>query len=345
MRTSGKYWGRTWLGSYGAVVMSGRKKFRALLDVPIHADAVELLSTVAEVRYAEGLTEEILVEAARDVDGIIVRANGRMTARIMDAAPRLAVIGRHGVGVENIDVAAATERGIYVVNTPEANTESVAEHCVGMMIALSKRILPLDRALRQGRWEARYDYIGRELQGKTLGLVGFGRIGQRIATICHQAFGMRILYYDIEAYPQVAQALGARRTTLDELLREADYVSVHVPLLPETRGLIGDGEFALMKPTAFFLNLARGPVVDEAALIDALREGTIGGAGIDVFAVEPTPADNPLLTLENVVVTPHMAALTEEALRSMAMTVVRDVMRVWEGKTPQHWVNRWTGPP
>ena len=325
--------------------MSERKRFRALLYEPIHADAVEMLATVAEVCYAEDLTEEALVEAAHDVDGIIVRALGRVTARIMDAAPRLAVVARHGAGVENIDVGAATERRIYVVNTPEANAESVAEHCVGMMIALSKRILPADRALRQGQWQARYNHIGRELQGKTLGLVGFGRIGQRVATICHQAFEMRILYYDIEAYPQVAQALGARRTTLDDLLCEADYVSVHVPLLPQTRGLMDACEFALMKPTAFFLNLARGPVVNEAALLDALREGTIAGAGIDVFAVEPTPADNPLLALENVVVTPHMAALTEEALWRMATMVVRDVMRVWEGGTPQYWVNRWTERP
>jgi D-3-phosphoglycerate dehydrogenase len=321
--------------------MSEHKKYRALLYEPIHADAVELLSTVAEVRHAESLAEEVLVEAVHDVDGIIIRSHGRVTARIMDAVPRLAVIGRHGTGVDTIDVAAATERRIYVVNTPDANTESVAEHCVGMMIALSKHILPADRAMRQGHWQVRYTYTGHELQGKTLGIAGFGRIGQRVATICHQAFAMQILYYDVQAYPEVAQALRARRTTLDDLLREADYVSLHLPLLPETRGLIGAREFALMKPTAYFLNLARGAIVDETALTDALRKGTIAGAGIDVFAVEATPADTPLFALENVVVTPHLAALTEEALWRMAM-VVRDVMRVWEGQTPQYWVNPWT---
>ena len=321
-------------------MMGERKKYRALLLEPIHADAVDLLSTVAEVSYSEDWEQDTLVEVARDVDGIIVRANGRITPRIMDAAPRLVVVARHGVGVDNVDVAAAAERGIYVVNAPGTNSEAVAEHCVGMMIALSRHFLPSDGALRQGRWTARQDYLGWELRGKTLGIVGFGHIGRCVATICRRGFDMSILYCDVEAYPQAEQTLGAQRMSLHDLLREVDYVSVHAPLLPETQGLIGDGEFALMKPTAIFLNLARGPIVDEGALIDALREGTIAGAGLDVFTEEPTPIDNPLLTFENVVVTPHMAGMTQESMLRMAMAAVRNVMSVWEGKTPQDWVNR-----
>ena len=324
------------------VVLSSPKEFRVLLYEPVHDDALELLSTVAEICYATDLTEQTLLEEVRDVDGIILRAHGRISARIMDAAPRLVVAARHGAGPDNIDAEAASERGIYVVNTPGANTQAVAEHCVGLMLALSKGLLKSDQVVRQGRWDLRLGLVGRELHGKTLGLVGFGRIGQRVATICHQAFGMRILYSDVIVHPEAARALEAQQMKLDELLREADYVSVHVPLLAETEGLIGRSEFALMRKSAYFLNLARGRVVDEAALIDALDRGIIAGAGLDVFAMEPTPTDNRLFALENVVATPHVASLTEEALRRMGMMVVRDVMRVFQGTPPENWVNRST---
>jgi len=316
------------------------RPFRVLLYEPIHADGITLLSEVAEVRRIEDLSEDAVVQQVSDVDGIIVRALGKVTAHIMDAAPKLAVVARHGAGVENIDVAAATERHIYVVNTPEANAESVAEHCVGMMLALAKRIVVADRALRQGRWNARNTYTGRELLGRTLGLVGMGRIGQRVAAICHAAFQMTLLYYDVTSYPQIETALGARRVALADLMREADIVSVHVPLLSQTRGLIGAQELACMKPTALLLNLARGAVVDEPALLDALQRGSIAGAGLDVFAEEPLPASSPLLRLDNVVVTPHLAAITEEALWRMGM-VARDVISVLQGAEPQYWVNRW----
>ena len=315
---------------------------RVLLYEPLHDDAIALLSTVAEISFPDNLEQDTLIEAARGVSGIIVRGFGEITAEVMDAAgPRLSAVARHGAGVENIDVDAATKRRIYVINTPEANVEAVAEHCVGMMIVLSKRMLVADRALRRGEWEARYTLVGQELQGKTLGIVGLGRIGQRVGSICHLAFGMPILYSERRELPsEVTLALGAQRTTLEELLQRSDYVSINVPLLPSTHGLIGTDELALMKPTAFLLNLSRGPVVDEAALVDALREGVIAGAGLDVFEVEPTPGDHPLFEMDNVAVTPHMAAITEESMWRMGM-VVRDVMRVWEGGTPEHWVNRW----
>lgn len=320
--------------------MSERRKRKVLLYEPIHDDAVRMLSDVAEIRYADGHTQDALIETARGVDGIIARIHGRVSAEVMDAAPQLAVIGSHGVGVDNIDVAAATERGIYVVNTPGANTNSVAEHGVGMMIALSKNFVALDQATREGRWEARYDYTGSELRGTTLGLVGFGRIGQRVASICREAFGMQILYADVVPHAEAAQALQARWVGLEALLSASDYVSLHVPLTRETRHLIGSEELNRMKPTAYLLNLARGAIVDEEALTEALRAGSIAGAGVDVFAEEPPSDDHPLLDLEKVLVSPHSAALTHQGLRRMAM-VVEDVMRVWAGERPYHWVNEW----
>jgi len=306
-----------------------------LLYEPIHKDALAILAKKAEVRLADSFDEDDLIQAVTDVDGIIIRANGKVSRRLMEAAPRLKVVGRHGVGVEAIDRQAAADLGIVVVNTPKATTESVAEQCLGMMIVLAKRILQADKALRTGDWQARYRLIGDELRGKTLGIVGFGRIGQRVANLCHTALAMPVLYHDAVAYPEAEASLDARRVPLDELLETADFVSLHVPLLPETHGLIGDDELRRMKPSAYLINTSRGPVVDQAALAQALREGWIAGAGLDVFDPEPLPPDSPLLELNNVVMTPHMAAHTDEALLCMAM-VVSDVLAVIEGRAPEH---------
>ena len=190
-----------------------------------------------------------------------------------------------------------------------------------------------DKALRLGRWEVRYEYIGQELFGRTLGLVGMGRIGSRVAEICHFGFNMPVIYYDVLDYPQLEEKLAARKVTLAELLLEADYISVHVPLLPSTSGMLGREQFARMKPGAIVINTSRGPVLDEAALVEALQSGHLGGAGLDVYAVEPTPPDNPLFQLENVVLSPHMAAHTDDALKAMSM-IAEDVLRVLEGQEP-----------
>ena len=309
-----------------------------LLYEQIHEDALALLREKAEVRLAQSLAEEELLTEVREVEGIIVRAGGAVTRRIMENAPRLKVVGRHGVGVDTIDVEAATAHGVYVVNTPWAPVEPVAEHVLGMMLALSKNIVRADKALRRGKWQVRREYIGQTLFGKTLGIVGFGRIGQRVAELC-LPFKMSILYHDIVEQGEAAERLGAQKVSLEELLRRADYVSLHVPLTPATRHLIGARQLALMKPTAYLINTARGPVVDEAALIEALREGRIAGAGLDVYEQEPAPPDNPLFALPNVVLTPHMASHTQEAMREMAM-VVKDVIAVLEGREPRYAVNR-----
>jgi D-3-phosphoglycerate dehydrogenase len=259
---------------------------------------------------------------------------------MMDSAPRLKVIGRHGVGVENIDLEAATEKGIWVVNTPDANDISVAEHFFGLALILSKMLKKGERAFREeGRWEARYQYIGNELHGKTLGILGFGRIGKAIGRIGARGFDMKILYYDAFRFEEVEKKIGAVRVSLEEVLSQSDYISINLPMLPATKGIIGERELRMMKPTAYIINLARGPIWDEKALYRVLKEGRIAGAGTDVFEVEPATQDHPLLEIENFFATPHMAAHTEEALKRMSL-VAEDVLRVLEGKRPLHPVNQ-----
>ena len=312
-------------------------RLKVLLFEEMDSRGVDHLREHAEVVFASSLDEQALLSEVTDVDGIVIRANGSVTRRLIEAAPKLKVIGRHGVGLETIDIGAATEHGVYVVNTPTANVESVAEHAVGMMIVLAKRMREGDLALREGRWSVRYDYIGFELKGRTLGVVGIGRIGFRVAEIC-RSLGMRLVYYDAVENHLAEESLRARRVELAELLRGSDVVSLHVPLTPATRHLIGAEELALMKPEALLINTSRGGVVDTAALLAALDSGRPGAAGLDVFEDEPLPADHPILRRNDVVVTPHMAAHTTDALYRMAM-VAEDVVAVLEGRRPKHPVN------
>ncbi len=298
-----------------------------------------VLKEKADLFFAERLDEDYLVEKFREMDGVVVRANGKVTRKMMEIAPRLKVIGRHGVGVENIDIDAATEKGIWVVNTPDANDISVAEHFFGLALMLSKMLKKGDIALREGRWEARYQYIGNELHGKTLGILGFGRIGKAIGRIGHKGFNMKVLYYDALRFEEVEKEIGAVKTDLGEVISRSDFISINLPMMSATKGVIGEKEFRMMKPTAFILNLARGPIWDEKALYRVLKEGRIAGAGADVFEVEPATKDHPLLELDNFIGTPHSAAHTEEALKKMSLVAV-DVVRVLEGKEPTYPVNR-----
>lgn len=315
-------------------------RFHILLYETMHEAGTSLLHRHGSVSVAPAVNEATLVSLVRDADAIVIRANGKVNRAVIEAAPRLKVIGRHGVGLENIDVAAATERGIWVVYTPEANSESVAEHFVLLAVALSKRFLESDRDLRAGKWNVRYEYIGRELSGKTLGVVGFGRIGRTTARICHQGFGMPVLYHDaVAAPPEVEAETEARRLSLEELLRSADYVSLNLPLVPETRHIIGRDQMRMMKPTAYLCNLGRGPLWDEKAVLEALEHKWIAGAGTDVFEEEPTTQDNPLFRHRNFLCTPHMAAHTEEAMRRMSL-VAEDVVAVLQGKEPRWPANR-----
>ena len=315
------------------------KRFVVLLYEDMHEAGKAILREKAEILFATSLEESSLIKEVREVDGIIVRANGKVSRKMMESAPKLKVIGRHGVGVDNIDLEAATEKGIWVVNTPDANDASVAEHFFGLALMLSKMLKKGEIALREGRWEARYQYIGKELHGKTLGILGFGRIGKTVGRMGYNGFEMKILYYDAIQYKEVEKEIKATKVSLDELLSESDFISINLPMLPETKGLVGEREFGLLKPTAYIINLARGPIWDEKALYAVLKEGRIAGAGSDVFEVEPATKGHPLFQLENFIGTPHMAAHTDEALRRMSL-VAEDIIRVLDGKAPLHPVNK-----
>jgi len=313
-------------------------KPKVLLYEPIHQKGIDYLSQHAEIIRASAQDEETLCREVAGASGIVIRAKGAATAKVMDSAPGLKVIGRHGVGVDNIDVAAATERGIYVLNTPGVNNEAVAEHAVGLMLAVTKRIGEGDHALRNGHWDFRYEKLGQEVFGLTLGIVGLGNIGCRVAQICHAAFNMKILYCDQVQKPEAERELSAEKGELDELLRSSDYVSLHVPALPSTHHLIDADNITLMKKTAYLINTSRGPVVDTSALCDALKKGSIAGAGLDVYEEEPLPGDSDILSIPNTVLTPHIASHTGGAMIAMAM-VVEDVVRVLQGESPKHPVN------
>ena len=315
---------------------------KVLLLEDMDPRGIDYLRQHAEVAFAYALDEDALVRQVADIDGMVIRANGKITRRVMEAASRLIVIGRHGVGLDTVDLPAATELGVQVVNTPHATTEAVAEHAVAMMLALAKQMVRADCALRQGQWNVRHEYIGFELKGRTLGVVGIGRIGYRVAEIC-KILGMTILYADMIQSPAAEGTLGAHKVTLEELLRSSDVVSLHAPLTAQTRQMIGAQQLDMMKPTAILINAARGEIVDGEALLEALTNRRIAGAGLDVFDPEPLPADSPFFALDNVFLTPHMASHTADAMYKMAM-VAEDVVAVLQGKEPQHPANQPTHP-
>ncbi len=309
-------------------------RFKVLLYETMHAEGTKVLAEKCDVIYAKSFEEPHLISLVGGVDAIVIRANGAVSRAVIDAAGRLKVIGRHGVGLDGIDLAAARERGIKVVYTPVANTESVAEHFVGLALTLAKKMRSGDIALRGGKWNARYDLIGTELRGKTLGVLGFGRIGQQTARICHHGFAMPVLYHDAISYPQVEAELGAVRRTMEEVCQQADFVSINLPMIPQTRGLVNAGLIRHMKPSAFLINMARGPIWNEADVAEALASGRIAGAGSDVFEVEPALPGNPLFAMDNFVGTPHMSAHTDEGMSRMSL-VAKDVLAVLEGKQPE----------
>ena len=311
------------------------KKFKILLYESMHQKGTALLEEIGHLAYAGSFDEHEIILQVPDVDAIIIRANGVVSRKIIEAAPKLKVIGRHGVGLDAIDIAAAKERGIRVVYTPQANKESVAEHFVALALMLAKKIRTADIALRDCYWKARYELIGTELRGKTLGVLGFGRIGQQTARICRYGFDMRILYYDPVEFPVAEKEYDAIRVDEKELFKESDFISINMPLLPETKHFVSADLLKLMKPTAFIINMARGPIWKEADIVEALQTKRIAGAGSDVYEVEPVTGDNPLLQLDNFVGTPHMSAHTEEAMIRMSM-VAADVLAVLQGKDPQY---------
>lgn len=282
----------------------------------------------AEVLKAAGIettvktkqSEDALCELVADIDGLIVRSATKVTARVLEAGKKLRVVGRAGVGVDNIDVPAATAKGVVVMNTPLGNITSAAEHSVAMLMALARNIPRADEKLRGGTWDKK-SFTGVELAGKTLGVVGLGKVGQKVARAA-LALEMRVLAHDPFVTSERAAELGIELGDLDTVLAEADFLTLHVPLTEATRGLVGAEALAKMKSSARIVNVARGGVVDEFALFEALKDGRIAGAAIDVFSKEPT-SDSPLFGLPNVVVTPHLGASTEEAQERVAEDIAR----------------------
>ena len=275
------------------------------------------------VEKRPGLPPSELREALNDCEGLIVRSETKVTSELLDAAGRLRVIGRAGVGVDNIDVSAATIRGIVVMNAPDGNTITTAEHTIALLISLARSIPQASSSLKAGRWD-RKKFIGVELQGKTLGVVGLGRIGRVVAARA-RAMGMQIVAYDPFIAPEHARDLEIDLASLDEVYACADFLTVHTPLTPETRSLIDREAFSKMKKGAYIINCARGGLVDEEALYEAIIEGTIAGAALDVFTQEPPPAEDKLLQLDQVIVTPHLGASTKEAQEGVAFTVAEQM--------------------
>jgi D-3-phosphoglycerate dehydrogenase len=270
-----------------------------------------------------GLAIDALRSELAQSDGLVVRSETKVNSELMDAARKLRVIGRAGVGVDNIDVAAATARGIVVMNAPDGNTITTAEHTLALLVALARNVAQANRSIKEGKWE-RKRFIGVELQGKTLGIIGLGRIGRAVSARA-RAFGMKIVAHDPFISPEEARDLEIESVSLDEVFSRADFLTVHTPLTSETRGIIGAPAFEKMKKGVRIINCARGGLVDEAALFEAIKSGTVAGAALDVFAQEPPPSDHPLLSLEEVIATPHLGASTTEAQEGVAFTVAEQM--------------------
>ncbi|MHB0869618.1 MAG: phosphoglycerate dehydrogenase [Chloroflexota bacterium] len=310
---------------------------RVLVSDPVANDGVDYLRQYAEVDLKTGLKPEELIRIIPGYDALVVRSETKVTAEVIEAGTGLQVIGRAGVGIDNIDVAAATRRGIVVVNAPTGNNIAAAEHTIGMMLAVARNIPQAYLSLRAGNWQ-RSKFMGVELRDKLLGVAGLGKIGTEVARRA-QGLEMQVIAYDPYLSAEHAKRLGIEAVTLDELLRRADFVTIHVPLTPQTRGLIGAEQLRRMKPTARLINCARGGVVDEAALLEALDSGIIAGAALDVFAHEPLPADSPLLRSDKVVVTPHLAGSTVEAQVGVALDVAEQIAAVLRGQSARYAVN------
>ncbi|MBS7607504.1 D-glycerate dehydrogenase [Candidatus Bathyarchaeota archaeon] len=285
--------------------------------------------------------KQVIIEKARNVDALVTLLSDKIDAEVFDAAPSLKIIAQMAVGYDNIDVEEATRRGIYVTNTPGVLTETTADFTWALMMAVARRVVEADRYVREGKWKVGWHpsmLLGRDVYGATLGIVGAGRIGTAVARRA-KCFNMKILYYDVVPNPQLEKETGAKFVDLDTLLKESDFISIHVPLTKETYHLINAEKLKLVKKTAYLINTARGPIVDEKALYEALKEGRLAGAALDVFEQEPTPIDNPLLKLDNVVVAPHIASASYETRSRMAEMVAENLVAFFEGRVPPNLVN------
>jgi D-3-phosphoglycerate dehydrogenase len=310
---------------------------KVLVSDPISDAGVEIMRKVAEVDVRTGLAKEELIAIIGDYDALAVRSETKVTADVLAAAKKLRIIGRAGVGVDNIDVPGATAAGIVVVNSPEGNTIAAAELTMAMLLALARSIPQADAGMRAGKWE-RKKFMGMELRAKTLGVVGLGKIGGEVARRA-RAFDMNVIAYDPFATEERANDYGATLASLDQIYRESDIITVHVPLNDQTRNMISTDQLAIMKDGVRIINCARGGVVDEAALAEALNSGKVGGAAFDVFTKEPIDPENPLNGIANCILTPHLGASTEEAQVLVAIDIAEQIADVLRGKPARSAVN------
>jgi D-3-phosphoglycerate dehydrogenase / 2-oxoglutarate reductase len=313
--------------------------YKILIPQDIVEEGKEWLRTRGyEIRMGSGVTADAIAGDVADCDAILART-ALFPAQVLEAGKKLRVIARHGIGTDNIDVARATELGIRVTNTPEANAGSVAEYALGSIIALARNFIRSDRETRAGNWEIRNRMTGSDLEGRVLGIVGLGRIGRRLARKAALGLDMKVIGYDPylapDAFPEQVRPVRNR----EELFASCDFISLHLPGGAGNKGIVGRKEFSLMKKTACLINASRGDVVNEAELVEALRNGDIAGAALDVFGQEPPEKNNPLFALDNVLLTPHNAALTREAMLRMALGAAQGIDEVLTGKRPTWPVN------
>ncbi len=308
---------------------------RILITDGLEAEAIASLKRAHQVDVAE-LDAKALLDQIPAYDALIVRGRTKVTKEVFAKTTHLKVVGRAGVGVDNIDLAEATARKVLVVNAPSASTVSVAELALGHMISWCRFLPQADKSIKEGKWEKK-SFEGHEIYGKTLGLIGSGRIGAEVAKRA-QAFGMRVIAFDPYLPPEIAAKINVALVPKETVLRESDFISIHAALTPETRGMMGAKDLALMKKTAVLVNCARGEIVQEAALAEALKAGVIAGAALDVFEKEP-PAGSPLLSAPHVVFTPHLGASTHEAQARAGAIIAEQVMKALDGTRPDFLVN------
>ena len=315
---------------------------RVLIADAIAAEGVDVLRSQAEVDVRTGLAPAELVGLIGEYDALVVRSETKVSAEVVEAGKRLRVIARAGIGVDNIDVDAATSAGIAVVNSPTGNIVAAAEHTMALMLALSRNIPRAHQSMKDGQWR-RSAFVGIEVRNKTLGIIGLGRVGSEVA-LRARSFGMRLVAYDPFVAPDYAHRLGTELRSLQDLLAESDFVTLHTPLTDSNRNMIGAAELSRMKPGSRLINVARGELVDEQALLEALESDGLAGVALDVFATEP-PHQSPLLEHPKVVVTPHLGASTEEAQREVAIEAAEQVISVLNGDPARNTVNSPFVPP
>ncbi|GAB4329277.1 MAG: phosphoglycerate dehydrogenase [Leptolyngbyaceae cyanobacterium] len=311
---------------------------KVLVSDPIDQAGIDILSQVAQVDVQTKLTPEELIRVIPEYDALMIRSGTQVTKEVIEAGTQLKIIGRAGVGVDNVDVPEATRKGIVVVNSPEGNTIAAAEHTLAMMLAMSRYIAEANQSVKSGKWD-RKSFMGVEVYKKTLGIVGLGKIGAHVANVA-RAMGMKLLAYDPFISHERAEQLGCRLVELDILLQEADYITLHLPKTPETTNLINNDSIAKMKPTVRIINCARGGIVDEQAIAEALKQGKIAGAALDVFSKEPLEEDSVLRQLgKELLLTPHLGASTEEAQINVAIDVAEQIRDVLLGLPARSAVN------